>query len=142
MWLCDNVAFYLSEVYPNNPVHSPLINDHVSIMWPTGNTFTPVRNMPGGSPGLSPRFSLAYSVVNPCIVVLAVEIVDKEAAILKYGVSHTIHNAYYYPLSELNGASSEEPKAKRGNLTSCGGIAESGMSSGQVKRVKSVVQRP
>lgn len=118
VWLCDNVVFYLSEVYPNNPCLFPSINDHVSIMWSTGITFTPVRNMPGGSPGLSPRFSLAYSVVNPCIVVLAVILQIKKLLLLQNGEYYS--RLLFLSLEELNGASSGESKARRGNLTSCG----------------------
>lgn len=89
--------------------------------------------MPGGSPGLSPRFSPAYSVVNPCIVVLARRAVDNEAIVLEYGVTDTIHGEHSCPCQNCKramGLLRESPKLKR-LFNQLWRSAGSGISPGQ-----------
>ena len=84
MWLCDNVAFLRAEwprpcpptYYLVGPVPCPWSLDHVSHLSPaTGNySCTPVKYA-RRTPRLPIEHSPAFSVVNPCIVVLAVTVV-------------------------------------------------------------------
>lgn len=52
---------------------------------------SPVKNMPGGSPGFSPNNSPAFSVVNPCKVVLAIV---KQAIRLSYSSTTEYYTVY------------------------------------------------